>query len=126
VITELVDIAAAAGAISHRDDVLQAVFDREASMSTGFDNGVAIPHAKIDGPENIVLVIGIKKTGIEFESLDGKPARLFFLIISPKSQVGPHIQLLAEIARKMGNPEIREGIIEAGDASEIIARLKQR
>jgi Na+/H+ antiporter len=126
VITELVDIAAAAGAISHRDDVLQAVFDREASMSTGFDNGVAIPHAKIDGPENIVLVIGIKKTGIEFESLDGKPARLFFLIISPKSQVGPHIQLLAEIARKMGNPEIREGIIEAGDASEIISRLKQR
>lgn len=85
---------------------MEAVFEREASMSTGFENGIAIPHAKCDASENIVLVVGLKKDGIEYDSLDKKPARFFFLIISLKSQAGPHIQLLAEIGRKMSLPEI--------------------
>lgn len=126
VIAELIDIAADNGAIRNRDEVLEAVHERERSMSTGFDNGIAIPHAKIDAADNIVLVVGTKPEGIDFDSLDGKPTRLFFLIISPKSQVGPHIQLLAEIGRKMGNADLREAIIHASDPNDIVSMLGKR
>jgi mannitol/fructose-specific phosphotransferase system IIA component (Ntr-type) len=70
--------------------------------------------------------VGTKPEGIDFDSLDGKPTRLFFLIISPKSQVGPHIQLLAEIGRKMGNADLREAIIHASDPNDIVSMLGKR
>lgn len=124
IITELVDIAASEGVISDRDMVLQAVLEREASMSTGFEHGIAIPHAKCNASDNIIMVVGIKREGIDFDSLDSKPAKLFFLIISPKSHVGPHIQLLAEIGRKMNIPEMREKLVAAESSEKVIAILK--
>jgi mannitol/fructose-specific phosphotransferase system IIA component (Ntr-type) len=126
VITELVDLGVANGVISDRNRVLDAVLEREASMSTGFENGVAIPHAKCNDSDKIRLVIGISKSGIKFDSLDGKPAQIFFLVISPKTQVGPHIQLLAEIGRKMSNPDIREQLLAAEKSSDVISILKQK
>jgi mannitol/fructose-specific phosphotransferase system IIA component (Ntr-type) len=100
--------------------------EREASMSTGFENGIAIPHAKCNDSDKIMLVVGISKPGIYFESLDGKPTKIFFLVISPKAEVGPHIQLLAAIGRKMSNPSIREKLIAAESPGDVIAVLKQK
>jgi len=126
VIEELVDIAVNAGYITDKDMVFQAVLEREASMSTGFENGIAIPHAKCNASESIILVIGIKKDGVDFESLDEKPTKIFFLIISPKAQVGPHIQLLAGIGQKMNHAQIRERLTDAESPDEIIDILKQK
>ena len=126
VIEELVDIAVNAGAVADREMVLAAVQEREASMSTGFENGVAIPHAKCNASDNIIMVVGIKKDGIDFKSLDSKPSTLFFLVLSPKAQVGPHIQLMAGIGRKMNNPEVREQLLSAGNPDEVISILKQK
>ncbi|MBN2657625.1 MAG: cation:proton antiporter [Spirochaetales bacterium] len=126
VIKELVDLVADAGAIENREMVLEAVLEREASMSTGFENGIAIPHAKCDASDNIVMAVGIDREGIDFDSLDKKPTRLFFLIISPKSHVGPHIQLLAEIGRKMNNPELREKIMNADNSDTVFQLLGQK
>ncbi len=123
VIEELIDIAVAAG-VADKQVALESVLEREASMSTGFENGVAIPHAKCNASETIILVVGLKKEGVDFDSLDGKPATMFFLILSPKAQVGPHIQLVAGIGRKMNNLEIREQLIAAKDADEVINVLK--
>ncbi len=125
VIEELIDIAVAAG-VADKKIALESVLEREASMSTGFEHGVAIPHAKCNASETIILVVGIKKEGIDFDSLDGNPATMFFLILSPKAQVGPHIQLVAGIGRKMNNPDIREQLIAAKDADEVINVLKAK
>lgn len=125
-IEEMIDMTAERGAIKDRDLVLKAVLEREATMSTGFENGIAIPHAKCNASDNIVMAVGIDRKGIDFDSLDHKPTRIFFLIISPKSQVGPHIQLLAEIGRKMNNQEMREKIINASSPDQVFEILKSR
>ncbi|MDF3129669.1 cation:proton antiporter [Kiritimatiellaeota bacterium B1221] len=124
VITELVELAVTNGLISNRDQVIKDVQDREAALSTGFEDGLAIPHTKSSNIERIILVVGIHKTGIDFGAVDGKPSRFFFLVISPKIQVGPHIQLLADISRKMVNHDRREQLLAAENADEVITILK--
>jgi len=126
IIEELVEFAADRGAIFNKEMALQEVLERESTMSTGLDNGVAIPHAKCDASENIILVVGIKKDGVDFDSLDKQPTKFFFLIISPKSQAGPHIQLLAEIGMRMNHAEIRERLLTAKSPAEVMAVLTQK
>ena len=126
VIEELVDIAVKAGAVTDKEMVLSAVLEREASMSTGFENGIAIPHAKCNASDNIVLVVGIKKDGVDFNSLDSKPTTTFFLILSPKAQVGPHIQLMAGIGQKMNNAEKRQQLVSAKKPEDVIRILKRK
>ena len=78
VIHELVDIMEAAGAVFARTGVVDALMERESEMSTGLHNGIALPHCKTDATNEIYLVVALKKDGIDFESMDGKPARIFF------------------------------------------------
>lgn len=125
IIAELIDIAVASGNIKDRNLVIEAVLERERSMTTGIGNEIAIPHAKCNASENIVLVVGIKKEGVDFDSLDDKPVKLFFLIISPKVMIGPHIQLLAEIGRKVSNPENKNQLINSTSSEEFINITKK-
>jgi mannitol/fructose-specific phosphotransferase system IIA component (Ntr-type) len=99
------------------DDILA----REGYLSTGLENGVAIPHAKTGGIDKLVMVFGLKKEGIDFESLDAKPAQLIFLVLSPLETSGPHIQALALITRNLKDENIRKKIVEAKSAAEIYA-----
>ena len=99
------------------DDILA----REGYLSTGLENGVAIPHAKSGGIDKLAMVFGLKKEGIDFESLDAKPAQLIFLVLSPLETSGPHIQALALITRNLKDENIRKNIIEAKSAVEISA-----
>ena len=99
---------------------------REKSMSTGLVKGIATPHAKSDTIKKIVLVIGIKKEGIDFESLDGQPTKLFFLIISPQSEAGPHIQLLAEIAKLSSDNERITQILNAPSPEAVINIIRKK
>ena len=120
VIEELVDLLVAAGQIKDRLEVLRAVFEREITMSTGMQNGIAIPHGKTDSVENLVAAFGIKRTGLDFDSLDGQPARIFIMTLSPVNRTGPHIQFLAEISRQLNDPAIRERLLHATTADEIL------
>jgi mannitol/fructose-specific phosphotransferase system IIA component (Ntr-type) len=99
------------------DDILA----REGYLSTGLENGVAIPHAKTGGIDKLAMVFGLKKEGIDFESLDAKPAQLIFLVLSPLETSGPHIQALALITRNLKDEEVRNKIIEAKSADDISA-----
>ena len=123
VLHELVDALQAAGRITDRDAALKAVFERERKMSTGLQDGIAVPHGKTDTVEGLVAVFGRKVAGIDFDSLDGRPARLFLLTLSPVARTGPHIQFLAEMSRTLHDMSTREQILASADAEQVLQLL---
>jgi PTS system nitrogen regulatory IIA component len=120
VIENLVDMLVSAGKIKDRLEALRAVLEREKKMSTGMQSGIAIPHGKTDSVDELVAAFGIKHAGVEFDSLDGLPARIFVMTLCPTTRTGPHIQFLAEISRQLNDPTIRERLLQATSAEEIL------
>ena len=94
---------------------------REAEMSTGLTDGIAIPHAKIEGIDNIICAFGINKEGIDFKSLDGKPSNFFFLILSPVTGSN-RLELLSQIAKTM-TQQVRKELINAETEDEVLKIL---
>jgi len=119
IIEEMIDRLAAAGKINDRSAVLEAILDREAKMSTGMQNGVAIPHGKTDAVKSLVAAIGLRKAGVDFDSMDGKPAHLFFLLVAPEESVGVHLKTLARISKLLKSTAVRERLQSAVDSVEI-------
>ena len=120
VIKELLNHMESTGEVTDYDQALNDILIRENHLSTGLEHGIAIPHAKTDGVKKLSVVFGIKKTGIDFESLDTKPANLFFLVLSPKNTSGPHIQALALISRNLSVNTNRDRLKSAKSVKEII------
>jgi PTS system nitrogen regulatory IIA component len=119
IIEEMVDRLYAAGKINDRDAVLSAVMDRESKMSTGMQNGVAIPHGKTDSVKSLVAAVGLNKSGVDFDSMDNEPATIFIMTISPTTRTGPHIQFLAEVSRLISQATEREKLLSAKTHSDI-------
>jgi len=125
IIEELIDRLNSNQQVKNRDLALEDVLAREGYLSTGLENGLAIPHAKTDGVDKLVISFGIKRDGVDFESLDGKPASLIFLVLSPRDTSGPHIQALATISRNLKDKTIRETILKKKTADEILEYMNQ-
>ena len=89
-------------------------------MSTGIGDGIAIPHGKSDAVTSLAAALGIHKRGVDFESLDGEPAYVFFLLVSPADVSGPHIKALARISRLLKNDEFKNKLIDASTSEEIL------
>jgi len=123
VIEEMVDRLVAAGKIRDRAAVLKAIQSREAKMSTGMQNGVAIPHGKTDAVRELVAAVGIQKAGVNFDSMDGSPCKIFILTLSPIKRAGPHMQFLAEVSRLISQPSEREKLLHAITHAEIYELL---
>ena len=123
IITEMIDRLVASGRITNRKAALKAIMEREKKMSTGMQNGIAIPHGKTNSVPDLVTALGIKPEGMDFESMDGLPSRIFIMTLSPVNRTGPHVQFLSEISRILENPDVREGIIRAPDAETILKLL---
>lgn len=119
IIEEMIDRLVAAGAISDRAAVLAAILEREEKMSTGMQNGVAIPHGKTDAVESLIACVGIHKDGVPFDSMDESPSQIFIMTVSPTKRAGPHIQFLAEISRLISQPEQRARLLAAQSDGEI-------
>ncbi|MDR2693221.1 MAG: cation:proton antiporter [Chitinispirillales bacterium] len=100
-------------------NAVAAVMEREASMSTGMQYGVAMPHARTDAVEKITLAVGLSRTGINFDSLDGEPSKIFVLILSPESTDSPHIQVLANISALLNHEETRSKLLACNSQDEI-------
>ena len=126
VIEQLVDIIVAAGHQLDRAALLQAVRDREAQMSTGMKNGIAIPHGKTDAVSQLHAAVALSAAPVEFQSLDGQPARIFVMTISPASHTGPHLQFLAEISGLLNRPELREQILQSASEAELLSLFLDR
>lgn len=119
IIQEMIDRLIAAGKIKDRDAALQAVLEREDKMSTGMQNGVAIPHGKTDSVKSLVAAVGLNKAGVDFDSMDGSPSTIFIMTISPAKRTGPHMQFLAEVSRLLGSSSEREKLLACRTHNEI-------
>lgn len=120
ILAEMVDLLAASGHIRDKEAVLKAVTERERRMSTGMQNGIAIPHGKTDAVDCLIAALGIKRDGVDFGALDGQPSTIFVMTVSPDSRTGPHIQFLAEISRPLNDASIRSKILTATDPQTVL------
>jgi mannitol/fructose-specific phosphotransferase system IIA component (Ntr-type) len=121
-IEELVDTLVAAHELrlADRPAVIEAVNVRERSFSTGLKYGLAVPHGTVDCARDLVAALGTSARGIPFESADGAPARLVILLVIPKASFQRHVRTLAGISRMASRPELREAILGARTAREIV------
>lgn len=124
VLRELVGILKDAGQIEDFDAVLQAVRDREEKLSTGLESGIAVPHGKTDAVTNLKVALGIAPQGIDFSSIDGEPSKLFFLLVAPPNQSGPHVEALAEIVKLVRSKAFCRALAGAENAREVVELIK--
>ena len=125
VIHDLLDMLYKKGFVKNREQALEDILTREKHLSTGMENGLAVPHAKSDSVEKLVVAFGLHPQGIEFESLDGKPANFIFLVMSPRDTSGPHIQALASISRFLKNEQTRQRLLNASSKDDIFDVFSQ-
>ncbi len=104
--------------------VLQALKDRETMMSTGIGNGIAIPHARVEGLDKLILLFARSSAGVNFQALDEAPVNLIFLVIGPPTNASDYMKLLAAISALLKKKKIRTALIQAKDKAEIIAAIK--
>jgi len=103
--------------------VAEILMDRERLGSTGIQDGIAIPHGKVPGLDKIVVACGTKPSGIEFDSHDGKPAQIFFVLLAPEFAAGHHLKVLARLSRLLKEEHIRKALLDASDGSEMYKLL---
>ena len=120
VIEELLDLLVSNGNIKERKTALQDLLEREQYLSTGLESGLAVPHAKSAAAHELMVSFGISHSGLDFDSLDGKPANFIFLVISPRDTSGPHIKILAQITRNFREGEVNRKFLEAKTQEEIM------
>lgn len=123
VLVEMATFLADSGLLGDRDKAIEALREREGKMSTGMQHGIAIPHAKTDAVTDMIALIALKKEGLDFQALDGKPCTMFIMTLSPLNRTGPHIQFLAEISRLLSEESARERLLAAQTASEALAAI---
>ncbi len=126
VLTELTEALLAVAPTLRRDEVLQVLQERERLGSTGIGDGVAIPHGKLKGIPELMLAFGRSVSGVDFESMDGQPAHLFFLLIAPEESVGVHLKTLARISKLLKDADVRQKMLDADDAEQIYQLICER
>jgi len=126
IITELVDLLDSNGLLQDREQVLEAVFLREQTRSTGIGHGIAIPHGKCNAVKELVMALGIAKEPIDFDSVDGKPVKIIILLVSPADQTGPHIQALARISRLMLDENFKTSLEQAESAEQVYELISSK
>jgi PTS system nitrogen regulatory IIA component len=99
--------------------LVKVLLEREKLGSTGIGNGIGIPHGKLKELEEMVIGFGLSRKGVEFESIDGDPTHIFFVLMTPENSTGLHLKLLARISRILKNEPFRERLIKAADSEEI-------
>jgi len=127
VIKELVDLLINSGEIEkrNRNKLVDALMSRESLGSTAIGQGVAIPHAKSDCVEKLVATFGLSRKGVDFDSLDGEPAYIFFLLVAPQDSAGPHLKALARISRLLKDKYFRDSLRACTDDKAVIKIIVQ-
>jgi Kef-type K+ transport system membrane component KefB/mannitol/fructose-specific phosphotransferase system IIA component (Ntr-type) len=122
VLNELLNLLAATGEVGDVGEAHRALLEREESMSTGLVEGVAIPHARTTAVSHLVCAIGLKPEGVDFDSLDGQPSRLFVLTLSPENAPAPHVQFMAGLGQALV-PGICGHLLQCQTAEEVVQLL---
>jgi nitrogen PTS system EIIA component len=108
-----------------RARLVQVLQDREALGSTAIGEGIAIPHGKLPGVANVVAAFGRSDAGLDFDSLDGKPTHLFFLLVAPEDSAGAHLKALARVSRLLKDKAFRDRLAAGGTAEQLFAIIKE-
>jgi len=127
VIKELVDKLIEGGDIDKRNraKLIEALMAREALGSTAIGQGVAIPHAKCDCVTKLVAAFALSRKGVDFDSLDGEPAYIFFLLVAPQDSAGPHLKTLARISRLLKDKYFRDSLLNCPDEKTVVNIINQ-
>ena len=120
VIEELVNLAAASNMIKDRDVLLADVKEREELVTTGVGYGVAFPHAKTKSAKGIVIAFGRSKEGVDFDAMDHKPVKLFFLIAAPEDAIGAHLNVMARLSYLMKDEDGRTKLLQASSPGDVL------
>lgn len=120
IIDEMIDILYKAGKLNDREEYKKEILKRESQGSTGMEEGIAIPHAKTNAVKTSTVAIGISKKGVDYESLDGEPSHIFFMIAASDTSANSHIEILSKITTLLLEDEIREGILHANSKEELL------
>ncbi len=127
VLRELVDLLINSGELdkSFRSKVIDGLLERESLGSTAIGQGIAIPHAKTDCVSKLVGAFALSKKGIDFDSLDGEPVYIFFLLLAAQDSAGPHLKALARISRLFKDKYFRDNLRNCTNEKDIIKVISQ-
>ncbi len=125
VIRELVDVLETAHGVRSNGEIIAQVLRRESLMSTGIGGGIAIPHGKMKTGDRLLAACGVAPGGIDFDAVDGQPAELFFLLVSPEASHGPHVRALAYVSRLVHDDTVRTALRTAPDAARFLHLLAE-
>jgi nitrogen PTS system EIIA component len=115
---ELADHLASHNGVS-KDALMKVLVDRERLASTAIGEGVAIPHGKLDAVGKLIACVGRAREGVDFDSMDGRPTHLFFVLVAPENSTGVHLKALARISRLFKDPEFRSRLLAAESAHDM-------
>jgi PTS system fructose-specific IIC component/PTS system nitrogen regulatory IIA component len=119
VFEELVDHFCQAEKSNAREQILEALREREAKMSTGIHKGIAIPHGKTNAVDDVYGVLGVSKKGVDYDALDGEPVYLLFMILAPRKDSEKHLRLLKRLAELLDNPQFFTELMAQNDAQGV-------
>ncbi|MDR2079960.1 MAG: PTS sugar transporter subunit IIA [Treponema sp.] len=122
---ELVDHFCQGAKLNAREEILTAVREREAKMSTGIQKGIAIPHGKTNAVERVHGVLGVSKKGIDYDALDGQPVYLVFMMLAPQSDTEKHLRLLKRVAELLDNPQFYTDLVAQNDVQGAYRVIKK-
>ncbi|MDP6778157.1 MAG: PTS sugar transporter subunit IIA [Candidatus Latescibacteria bacterium] len=125
-IEEMVRVMRGSVDLPNAEDILECVLEQEAIETSGVERGVAIPHARCPKIEGVTAALGISRSGLDFESLDGEPVQLVFLILSSESSMASYMSVLSRTARIFDREDNRERVLAAQDAEEIMALVREQ
>ena len=120
VLDELIEILYKDGKVTNKEELKNAVLKREEEFSTGIGMGIAIPHGKCSAVKEATITFGLSKEGIDYQSMDDKPAKLFFLIAVPEESSDVHLRALSEISRKLMHTDVREKLYNVDNFEDFI------
>jgi len=118
-LVELGELVSSGRGVEVRDAIIHVLKVREQLASTGIGEAIAIPHGKLNEVDSLVVGLGRSPEGVEFEAVDGKPTRLFFVLVAPENSTGIHLKALARISRLCKEPGFRSGLLGADDSQEM-------
>ncbi len=125
IIDEMVEILYSAGKLNDKEEYKKEILKRESQSSTGLEEGIAIPHAKTSAVKIPSIAFGLSKEGVDYESLDGEPSKLFFMIAAPANASDTHIEVLSKLTTMLLDDDVREKLLNVTEPKEVLQILGQ-
>lgn len=124
-IKELVEVLFKSGKVKDKKKMLQTLMEREELGSTGIGQGIAIPHGKSDTVSDLAAAFGLSADGISFDSLDGEPVNIFFMLVAPEGAAGAHLKALARISSLLKDKYFRKSLLAAKAPEDVIKIIQE-